>query len=62
MRKIDARIGVAGNDGQWEIALFGKNLTNEVTFRFAGELPGPAGRFALVDRRRELGIQVRSNF
>ncbi|MEM8917489.1 MAG: TonB-dependent receptor [Pseudomonadota bacterium] len=60
--KIDARIGIAGNDKQWEIALFGKNLTNEVTFRFAGELPGPAGRFALVDRRRELGIQGRIRF
>ncbi|MEO0463346.1 MAG: TonB-dependent receptor [Pseudomonadota bacterium] len=60
--KIDARIGLAFNDKQWELALYGKNLTDEVTFRFAGELPGPAGRFALVDRRRELGIQARVNF
>ncbi len=60
--KVDARIGVAGNDKQWELAFYGKNLTDKVTFRFSGELPGPAGRFALVDRRRELGIQGRIKF
>ncbi|MEM9085060.1 MAG: TonB-dependent receptor [Pseudomonadota bacterium] len=60
--KFDARIGVSGNDGQWELAFYGRNLTDEVTFRFLGELPGPSGRFALVDRRRELGIQARFNY
>ena len=29
--KFDARIGLGSVDGQWEIALIGKNLTNEIT-------------------------------
>lgn len=60
--KLDLRAGVAGNDGQWEVAFVGKNLTDELTFRFWGELPGNAGRFAAADRDRELGIQARVNF
>ncbi|MEL7045833.1 MAG: TonB-dependent receptor, partial [Pseudomonadota bacterium] len=60
--KLDLRAGVAGNDGQWELAFVGKNLTDELTFRFLGELPGNVGRFAAADRDRELGIQARVNF
>lgn len=60
--KIDLRAGISGNDGQWEVAFVGKNLTDELTFRFNGELPGGVGRFAQADRNRELGIQVRFNY
>ncbi|MEM1397301.1 MAG: TonB-dependent receptor, partial [Pseudomonadota bacterium] len=60
--KLDLRAGIAGNDGQWELAFVGKNLTDELTFRFLGELPGNVGRFAAADRNRELGIQARVNF
>ncbi|MEM9376652.1 MAG: TonB-dependent receptor [Pseudomonadota bacterium] len=60
--KFDLRAGVSGNDGQWEIAFVGKNLTDEKTFRFAGELPGPAGRFALIDRGQQIGLQAKVNY
>ncbi|MEM8935034.1 MAG: TonB-dependent receptor [Pseudomonadota bacterium] len=60
--KVDVRAGIAGNDGQWELAFVGKNLTDELTFRFRGPLPGNVGEFALADRGRELGIQARINY
>ncbi|MGD1953980.1 MAG: TonB-dependent receptor [Sphingomonadales bacterium] len=60
--KIDLRAGISGNDGQWELAFGGKNLTDKLTFRFNGELPGGVGRFAQADRNRELGIQARFNY
>lgn len=59
--KFDLRAGISGNDGQWELAFVGKNLTDELTFRFLGELPGPSGRFANVDRGQQLGVQFKFN-
>ncbi|MEM8935933.1 MAG: TonB-dependent receptor [Pseudomonadota bacterium] len=60
--KVNLRAGVAGNDGQWELAFVGRNLTDELTFRFSGELPGAVGRFAFADRGREMGIQALFRF
>ena len=60
--KFDLRVGLAGNNRQWEVAVVGKNLSDEKTFRFYGELPGPAGRFANIDRGREVGIQAKFDF
>ncbi|MEM7568327.1 MAG: TonB-dependent receptor [Pseudomonadota bacterium] len=60
--KIDLRAGISCNNGQWEVAFVGKNLTDQLTFRFNGELPGSSGRFIQADRNRELGIQARFQY
>ncbi|MEM8935013.1 MAG: TonB-dependent receptor [Pseudomonadota bacterium] len=60
--KVDFRAGVQGNDGKWEVAFVGKNLTDELTFRFRGPLPGNTGEFVTIDRGRELGIQARVRY
>lgn len=59
--KINARIGLSGNDGQWEVSLFGKNLTDEVTFRqyFISET---GGDIVQVDRARQVGLQLVYNY
>ncbi|MEM6626424.1 MAG: TonB-dependent receptor [Pseudomonadota bacterium] len=61
--KFDLRAGIAGNDGQWELAFVGKNLTDKKTFRFNSELPASlTSRFVLIDRGRELGLQFKYNY
>lgn len=37
--KINARIALSGNDDQWEVALIGKNLTDESIVTYANGLP-----------------------
>lgn len=60
--KFDLRAGVSGNDGQWELAFVGKNLTNEKTFRFTGDVPASSSRFLVIDRGQQLGIQFKYNY
>ena len=60
--KFDLRAGVAGNDGQWELAFVGKNLTDEETFRFIGDIPASTSNFALIDRGQQLAVQLRVNW
>lgn len=60
--KFDLRAGVAGNHGQSELAIVGKNLTDETTFRFIGDIPAPTSNFAVVDRGRQLGVQFKFNY
>lgn len=55
--KIDARIGVGGEDGRWEIALVGKNLTNKLTAGYRQNTPGSQAFQALADPPRSVGIQ-----
>ena len=40
---FDANIRVGSNDGKWQVALIGKNLTDEYAFRSAGNVPGTGG-------------------
>ncbi|HHL42089.1 MAG TPA: TonB-dependent receptor, partial [Hellea balneolensis] len=37
--KINARIALSPQDGPWEIALLGKNLTDKITQTYAGDAP-----------------------
>jgi len=39
----DANIRIASADGKWQVALIGKNLTDEIAFRSAGNVPGTGG-------------------
>ncbi|MBT4162147.1 MAG: TonB-dependent receptor [Gammaproteobacteria bacterium] len=39
----DANIRVGAADGKWQLALIGKNLSDEYEFRFGGNVPGTGG-------------------
>jgi hypothetical protein len=50
-------------DGRWEIALIGKNLTDEVTSGFRQGLPGSPGTLiVLPDRPRSVALQASMNW
>jgi outer membrane receptor protein involved in Fe transport len=61
--KINARIALSDIDGNWEVALVGKNLTDEETISYANDTPLAAnlaqsvGYYALVDPGRTIAIQ-----
>jgi hypothetical protein len=38
--KVDARVAVGDNDGRWELALLGRNLTDKKTKVFSADAPG----------------------
>lgn len=58
-QKLDLRLGVGPDDGRWEVALIGKNLTNKVTSSFKQAVPlAPGSVSALVDAPRTIGIQL----
>lgn len=66
--KLDARIGIGSNSGNWEIALIGKNLTDETTIAFGGggglanTFLAPDARTVTLDPPRSLTIQARTRF
>ncbi len=61
--KFDARLALSPLNDQWEIALIGKNLTDEETFSFGNDVPLSAGSyFAHYDVTRTIAAQVRWNF
>jgi iron complex outermembrane receptor protein len=56
--KINARIGIGDEDGKWEVAVIGKNLTDKVTKNFSNDIVGFAGGFfAHVTRGRSVAVQ-----
>ena len=62
--KVDARVGIAHKNGTWEVALVGRNLGDEFTSHWIQDTPlaGGQSNFALLDRARQLAIQLRANF
>ena len=61
--KLNARIGLAGGDDSWEVALYGRNLTDETTYTFATDAPLSAGIYGgWVEEPRIVGLQGRYNF
>lgn len=61
--KFDARLGLAGTSGSWEVAVIGRNLNNEITSHWIANTPGNGqSKFAQTDRPRELALQFRLNF
>jgi outer membrane receptor protein involved in Fe transport len=68
--KLGARIAVGAEDGQWEIALVGRNLTNQRIVLTAGQLPlsttltGNTGvaYTGIFDRTRNIAVQVQGKF
>jgi len=61
--KVDARLALAEVDNGWEIALVGRNLTNEYTTVQANDMTmGRGSYFALLQRPRTIALQARINF
>ena len=67
---VNARIALAGSEGAWELALLGRNLTDETVINFGGNTPlggtltGGAGNsyYAFVNRPRNIALQVNYSF
>lgn len=63
--KINARIALAGQDDRWELALIGKNLTDEDIVSYANGLPVASvltqgtgsGYYAFYERPRSVALQ-----
>src|SRR5690606_28716268 len=57
--KVDLRLGFGPNDGRWEMAVIGKNLTDKSTGSFRNNVPtSPGTTYALSDRPFSLAFQV----
>ena len=61
--KINARVALVSTEGDWEVALIGKNLTDEETYSYANDTPLSAnltqsvGYYTLVDPGRTVALQ-----
>jgi iron complex outermembrane recepter protein len=63
--KLDARLALARADGRWEVALVGRNLTDELYGVWFEPLVAAGlntGYFATTARTRQLGLQLRASF
>ena len=60
--KVDLRVALASEEG-WDIAVLGRNLTDEVTGSFASAVTGANGSARyLVDRPRSFALQFSYGF
>jgi iron complex outermembrane receptor protein len=61
---VNARIALSSADGQWSVALLGKNLTDETTHVWRNDVPLTASNsyFAVPNRPRSVAIQARYYF
>ena len=61
--KYNARIGLARVDDKWEVAVYGRNLTDETTYTYATDSPLSAGIYGgWVEEPRIIGLQARYSF
>lgn len=55
--KVNARIGLGGNNGIWELALIAKNLTDETTLSHGNDIPLFNGaHFSFMDEPRTVAL------
>jgi outer membrane receptor protein involved in Fe transport len=67
---VNARIALSDSQGNWELALIGRNLSDETVINFGGNTPlggtltGGAGNsyYAFVNRPRNVALQAKYNF
>ena len=67
---VNARVALSSAEGDWEVALIGRNLTDETVINFGGNTPlaatltGGAGNsyYAFVNRPRNVALQARYMF
>ncbi len=61
--KINARLGIGPVDGPWEIAVLGKNLTDEIVRTYAGDAPlggstfGATSNYTFYSQGRTIAVQ-----
>ena len=61
--KVNARIGLGAESGRWEIAVLGRNLTDEDVLQFGGDAPlagstfGAGANYAFYAQGRTLSVQ-----
>ena len=56
--KVDARLALADTAGQWEVALLGRNLSNEETIGFANDINLFRGSyFGMTESLRSIAVQ-----
>ena len=61
--KVDLRLSLGGIDGMWDVALIGKNLTNEETGQNSNDQPlVPGNGFSATDRLRSYALQATYRF
>ena len=60
--KLNARLGIGNANGDWEVAVVGRNLTDEIVSPWRGDCPFGVCTIALVDRTRTVALQLTANF
>jgi outer membrane receptor protein involved in Fe transport len=61
--KYNARIALSDLGGSWEVAAYGRNLSDEATYSFTVDAPLSAGIYANgIEEPRVYGLQARYNF
>jgi len=61
--KVNGRIALSLPNRRWEVALYGRNLTDKATYSFMLDAPLGAGIFAgWIEEPRVIGAQFRFNF
>lgn len=65
---VNMRLGFGPDDGSWDIAVLGKNLTDQQVLQFGGDVPlagstfGAKSNYAFYSQGRTLWVQARVNF
>lgn len=60
---LDARVELVGPDERWRLAVFGRNLTDELFGEVGGDVPGMRGAtYLTTSRGRQIGVQLGVNF
>lgn len=68
--QVSARVSLSDNEGAWEVALIGRNLTDETVINFGGNTPlggtltggGGNSYYAFVNRPMNVALQAKYNF
>ncbi len=66
--KVNARVALEGGDGRWSLAIIGRNLTDEQTVSYAGDVPLASSTFAarsyygFVDPPRTIAVEAALRF
>jgi outer membrane receptor protein involved in Fe transport len=66
--KLNLRLAIGDPDGQWEVALLGRNLTDEEIVTYANDTPlafsqfGSPSYYGFVDRPRTVAVQAALRF
>jgi len=65
--KVNLRLALAGQDGKWELAVLGRNLTDEVVVPYTNPVPlastfGGNSHYAFIERPRSIAVQAMLRF